>query len=801
MTGLVTFCEIVGTFAGIAALFLACLFAVVIRTRKSSLAWINRLFICFVIALASESLANVLADQHLQTSSQLWLRILVGLAILLCAVLCIPLYKRVRRHPQYDELQAANQQLEYTKRLFKTFLDETPFAAFVVDEQDRFVYANSTLAAMHKTTSDSMIGTTYRDWFSAEVSQSIKNENAVLRKTGQRTEYVTEFVLPSGSATFMANKFILPGPEEQSLIGVVAIEISEELQSKAIDSFLASIVELSPDAIYTVSDTLIITSWNEAAQRIFGYTANEIIGKHAEILAPTGRKQDIKRVISLLEKGAVLKDKEVVHLAQDGTIKHLSLSATKIKSFIGIGSSYAGIARDETEERSTAREMESLNRELDSRAEALSRANAELPLARDQAIEASVLRSSFVESMSHAIRTPLSGILGASELMLDKRLDRETYDSLKTVHESAQALLTIVNDILDLSKLEDELIYLESKPFRPSDLVHDCVKLVQPGAANKQLKLTVTIDAHLPEQVLGDQSKVRQILLNLLGNAIKFTAKGSVAVEVGQTDEDGSAATLRFSVKDSGTGIAPGDAPLLFTPFSRIEKSTKGIKGSGLGLAISKRYVDLMKGTIDFESTKNVGSTFWFAIPFIKVDSEGSLSDTTSNSKNKILEADLFRSGKVLVIEDNPVLSALTMKQLTRFGITADTAADGTTAIEKVKAADFDIILMDVNLPDISGYEVTQAIRQLEAESDETKAQSHLTKQKHIIVAMTAGAMTGDREKALEAGMDDYMAKPVETGKLRETLLYWLRQLPQHKPFTKVNLTAWSPLIDTKEKN
>ena len=364
-------------------------------------------------------------------------------------------------------------------------------------------------------------------------------------------------------------------------------------------------------------------------------------------------------------------------------------------------------------------------------------------------------------------------------------------------------MLTIVNDILDLSKLEDELIHLESKPFRPSDLVHDCVKLVQPGAANKQLKLTVTIDAHLPEQVLGDQSKVRQILLNLLGNAIKFTAKGSVEVEVEvvQTDEDDSAATLRFSVKDSGTGIAPGDAPLLFTPFSRIEKSTKGIKGSGLGLAISKRYVDLMNGTINFESTKNLGSTFWFALPFIKVDSAGSLSDTTSNSKNKILEADLFRTGKVLVIEDNPVLSALTMKQLIRFGITADTTANGKTAIEKVKAGDFDIILMDVNLPDISGYEVTQAIRQLEAESDATKAQSHLTKQRHIIVAMTAGAMTGDREKALDAGMDDYMAKPVETGKLRETLLYWLRQLPQHKPFTKVNLTAWSPLIDTKEKN
>lgn len=369
--------------------------------------------------------------------------------------------------------------------------------------------------------------------------------------------------------------------------------------------------------------------------------------------------------------------------------------------------------------------------------------------------------------MSHAIRTPLSGILGMSELLLEQTLDSDTREVVKTVHESAQALLSIVNDILDLSKLGDELIHLDCKPFDPSVLVNDCVTLVQPGADNKLLKLTITIANNIPERVIGDQSRIRQILLNLLGNAIKFTAQGTIAVRLSLEHDDDTEATLQFSVVDTGPGIDKNDAPLLFTPFSRIERSTRGIKGSGLGLAISKRFVELMHGAIGFESEKELGSRFWFTLPLKKVASSAEASGGIRSKTQIARETESLMHRRVLVVEDNPVLSALTLRQLSKFNMIAQAVTNGGDAVRLAGDNDYDIILLDVNLPDISGYEVTQRIRQMES-----SRQGH----RNIIIAMTAGAMSGDREKALEAGMDDYLAKPVHTAQLKDTLVCWLQQ-------------------------
>jgi PAS domain S-box-containing protein len=775
MTFLVTICDFLSVIAGVSAIFLVVLFLVLACTRKSSLAWINVQFSLVVLAIGSECLANVYAGQHSVSAAHLSIRSLVCVAMLACAVLSVPLYRRVRRHPKYDELQAANRELEYTKRLFKTFLDETPFAAYVVDAQDRFVYVNTRAARDHNVMPEQMVQTSYSKWFSPEICAQLVAQNASVRSSGKRQEIVNDLMLPSGKATFLTYKFLLPGPREDSLVGAVSLEISEELKSKAIDSRLAGIVELSPDAIYTVSDERLLTSWNQAAETILGYSASEIIGQPATILAPPGRAPVVAEAISRLAKGEIFKGKDFVHVAKDGTRKHLSLSATKIKSFLGVGSSYAAIARDETESRHAASQMLALNRALNSRIAALSQANKELPLARDQALDALELRSAFVANMSHAIRTPLSGILGVSELMLDKPLDRSTAETVQTVLESAQALLSIVNDILDLSKLQDESVQLESEPFNPSTLVNDCVKLVQPGAASKQLKLTVVIDPGLPERVFGDQSRIRQILVNLLGNAVKFTATGEVSIGLSLLSQDDEVATLQFAVADTGIGIAPEDAALLFTPFSRVEKSTKGIKGSGLGLAISKRFVDLMEGTIEFESRKSGGSRFWFVLSLRKDAGIREQKKIAFSDLQRSAEAELLSSSRVLLVEDNPVISMLTLRVLGKFGVKVESVSTGRGAIEKVRSTAFDIILMDVNLPDISGYEATSRIRQIETERKGRK---------HVIIAVTAGAMSGDREKALEAGMNDYLAKPVHPAQLREALVRWLGMPEQ----TRANL-------------
>ncbi len=767
MTFLVTLCDFLSLVAGGAATFLAGLFLIVTITRKSSLAWINVLFVIVVIALASECLSNVFAGEQHLSPAQLSSRILVCIAVFACAILNVPLYRRVRRHPQYDEVQAANRQLQYTKRLFDTFLNETPFAAYAVDAQNRFLYANARLAKDLDVSAEQILGTTYEDWFSKQIATQLADQNRSVLASGKRQEFVIDINLPNAKATFLSYHFPLPGPDGEPLVGAASLEISEELRSQAIDLLLANIVELSPDAIYTVNDEYKLKSWNQAAEHIFGYTAAETIGQPVSILAVPEQANQVNEDIGKLEQGEVFKDRDYLHVAKDGMRKHLSFSATKIKSFLGTSSSYAVIARDETESVLGAEKMTELNRQLDSRVAALSQANQELPAARDQALMALELRSAFVASMSHAIRTPLSGILGMSELLLDKNLDETTTETLQTIFESANALLTIVNDILDLSKLQQESMNQEHKLFNPSTLVRECIKLIQPGATNKQVELEISVDPQLPQSVVGDPARIRQILLNLLGNAVKFTAKGKVKIVVELLEQNEVEAIVKFAVEDSGIGIAPEEATYLFTPFARIEKSTKGIKGSGLGLAISKRFVALMQGKIDFESIKHGGSKFWFTLPLKKVASDLATSGS-ADAMAETLDASLLAASKILVVEDNPLLSALAVRQLANFGIAAESAASGQAALEKIKETHFDLILMDVNLPDINGCEVTSMIRNLEVER---KSRAH------IIIALTAAAMVQDRERALEAGMNDYLSKPVQPRHLKETLLRWLKTL------------------------
>ncbi len=723
-------------------------------------------FILVAVALGSECLSYVQEQHHLLTLAELWARVLVYIAVLLCAILSVPLYRRVRRHPQFDEIQRANRELDYSRRLFKTFLDETPFAAYVVDAKDRFVYVNGHVANNHKVSSDEMIGTTYDKWFPAELTQRLVAQNQAVLSSGQKEEFVNDVVLPVGNATYLSYKFPLPGPDEKSLLGVVSLEISEELSSRAVDSLLAKMVTLSPDAIYTVDEEGKITSWNKAAEEILGYTAAEIIGQSASILAPRKRNFDVASIITRLAQDSVIKDEDFIHVTKEGKHIRLALSATRVKSFLGTGANYAAIGRDQTEVRQTARQMKALNRALDARVAALSRANRELPLARDQAIESLATRSLFAASMSHTIRTPLSGVLGVSELLLDKKLDEDSAEIVKTILDSSEALLTIVNDILDTSKLETGDITIQHRPFNPSLLVYDCVKLVQPGASNQQITIEAKIDHDLPERLFGDPSRIKQVLLNLLGNAIKFTVTGTVTVEAELVSQTVEVATLQFSVTDTGIGIAAKDAPLLFSPFSRIESSTKGIKGSGLGLSISKQLVERMKGKIDFRSRPAGGSRFWFVLPLDK-QGVGSLTSASSGkaATSRVDDSTLLSSSSILIVEDSKAISLLTRKQLERYGVKVEAASTGKVALEKLATMHFDLVLMDINLPDMSGYEITGKIREMEQKEDRAPV---------IIIAVTACDTPGDREKALAVGMNDYLAKPVRQERMRAAIVQWL---------------------------
>jgi CheY-like chemotaxis protein len=276
----------------------------------------------------------------------------------------------------------------------------------------------------------------------------------------------------------------------------------------------------------------------------------------------------------------------------------------------------------------------------------------------------------------------------------------------------------------------------------------------------------------MPALVFGDFSRVRQVLLNLIGNAVKFTQHGNVTVRVQVEEHRDNHVILYFAVTDTGIGIASDEQHFLFKPFSQVDSSsTRKFGGTGLGLAISKRFIEMMDGQIGFSSEKGKGSTFWFKLPF---DQERLNSPPDHQFPSKISVApippELIRNRKILIVEDSPVLLELATRQLLLLGITAHSVSTGKEALEQFHSGNFDVILMDVNLPDCTGTDVARAIRSREKAEGRRRA---------IIIAMTAGAMKGDREQTLEAGMDDYLAKPVMIEALKTTLEKWLTTLPE----------------------
>jgi signal transduction histidine kinase/CheY-like chemotaxis protein len=409
-----------------------------------------------------------------------------------------------------------------------------------------------------------------------------------------------------------------------------------------------------------------------------------------------------------------------------------------------------------------SQEIEESRKQLETTNRELAKVNMELQIARDQAIEASNLKSAFVANISHELRTPLTGVIGLNDLLLGTELTPEQQDLASSVRASASALVAIVNDILDLSKIEAGKAELEAVPFNAIFLVQDISRLLAATAKHKGLKVGTFVDQTIPQFVVGDPARLRQILINLIGNSIKFTEKGEVSVKAVVESQDDQTVTILFSVSDTGIGIAPEEHRFLFEPFSQIDNSnTRRYGGTGLGLSISRRFVTMMGGEIGLESSKGEGSTFWFRIPFAK--------ERANTKPRRVIPANRAIGGltgneRVLVVEDNPFIRLVAVKQLENLGIHSDTANNGHEALEALKRCKYDLILMDCQMPQLDGFETTAAIRSSQSEDGNAD----------IVVAMTASAMVGDWEKCLEAGMDDYLSKPFELEELRAKLVKWL---------------------------
>jgi CheY-like chemotaxis protein len=386
-----------------------------------------------------------------------------------------------------------------------------------------------------------------------------------------------------------------------------------------------------------------------------------------------------------------------------------------------------------------------------------------LRLAKEAAESATRAKSRFLANMSHELRTPMNGVLGMLELALEGPLEEEQREFIDMAHKSAGSLLRILNDILDLTKIEAGKFAMEENPFDLRECVAGAVDILIPEARRKGFQLTETVAAEAPETVVGDQVRLLQVLTNLIGNAVKFTEHGKVEVrvEAGAGTPDGKR-ELIFTVTDTGIGIPADSKGILFRPFSQVDDSnTRRYGGTGLGLAICREIVERMGGAISVESEEGVGSRFTFTV-LLGEAGAGNVRNpppaTTSGPAPR--SHDREKRPRLLVAEDDPVSRQVLQVLFRRQNLEPDFVADGLQAVEKWEKGEYDLIFMDVQMPRMDGFEATRAIRGGEAEQG----------RRTPIVALTAHAFAEDEQRCMEAGMDAYIAKPIDFTKCMEMI-------------------------------
>jgi signal transduction histidine kinase len=409
-------------------------------------------------------------------------------------------------------------------------------------------------------------------------------------------------------------------------------------------------------------------------------------------------------------------------------------------------------------------DLENLNLDLTDKVDYSKKIEGELKTARNEAERMSQAKGEFLANMSHEIRTPMNGVIGTLQLLEDTELDESQEEYVNIALKSADALLNILNDILDLSKIEAGKLELEEVPFDLSEIARDLVALHSLIAEQKGIELKIDIDDQLPKIVVGDPTRMRQVLVNLISNALKFTSEGEVCVRLGVKLKDKDNVLVRVEVTDTGIGIPMDKHQRLFVAFTQADGSTtRKYGGTGLGLTIVRQLVEMMRGNLGIESELGKGSKFWFVIPMGIAKSQTLLKQVESVAYGTLL-------GHVLLVEDNPVNQMVAKKMLEKLGLDLTLAGNGKEALQKIEEEEIDVVLMDCQMPEMDGFEATRLLRERE----------HAANVQCVpVIAMTANVMEGDREKCLQAGMDDYLGKPVRLEELETVLRRWLLGSPQ----------------------
>ena len=523
---------------------------------------------------------------------------------------------------------------------------------------------------------------------------------------------------------------------------------AEHQRQREVDALIAtsrdryrSVIDSLTEVIFQVSMDGRWRFLNRAYTTFTGEDFRTALGRRAlRRVVPADRRKVLELLDPLREGTTPAGGWEFRYHTSDGSVRWFGMVAFVAQEEVGGTPVVTGTLSDVTARRET---------------------EVALRTAREAAERANRARAAFLATVSHEIRTPINGVIGMTGLLLDTNLTAEQWRYANTLRVSAEHLLQVINDMLDYSKLDAGKLEFEHLPLSLRELIDSVVAITAPRAAAKGIALTATLPNDPPEGLIGDAGRLRQVLLNLVGNAVKFTEAGEVAIAASLKDLGPGRAALTICVTDTGIGIPAGAAKTLFTEFGQVDSSvSRRFGGTGLGLAICKRLLDGMGGRIELESTPGVGSRFRFTVP---LDKARSAAEAEAVAEPEPIIGDVSLTGRVLVAEDNPTNQLITAAVLDKYGLRVDLVSNGIEAVDAVRSIPYDLVLMDMQMPEMDGLEATIAIRQLPGKAGEIP-----------IIGVTANAFREDHERCREAGMQDIVTKPFRWSDLAKRMTRYL---------------------------
>jgi PAS domain S-box-containing protein len=645
--------------------------------------------------------------------------------------------------------QQAEEALRASELRLRAVIGSAPVALYAFDLQGRYTLDEGRLLERVHRAPGSLLGQSIYERHRGRPQTLAAFERA---RAGERVT----FVAPNHDGSVVAEHHMAPLRDPQGqIVGVigVATDVTERMRAEEAlrrsEQSWRTLIEATPIGISMVDAQYRFAAVNDALCSMSGYARDELLGRGVSQVFPPEQSTALQAEHHRRFVQNVREPLEYTLLTKGGERRTVLTSGVTVSGPEGQPRRLS-FAIDITARRQAE--------------EALRRANADLAQANADLERASAAKSAFLATMSHEIRTPLNGVIGLSSLLRLTPLNPTQREYVEALQVSGETLLSLINDILDLSKIEADGLALEVGPLDVRQVVEEVVTVFAAQARAKGLALGAQVDAAVPSALEGDAGRLRQVLLNLVGNAVKFTDHGAVQVAVALLEKSADGTLLRIGVRDTGIGIAAAVQAQLFAPFMQADGSTtRRYGGTGLGLAIAKRLVQAMGGQIGVQSAPGEGSTFWLTLRLVLRETA---SDHGRPAASRMGPPVPGRArGRVLVAEDNPINRLVVVRLLESLGYAVEAVEDGRQAVEAAGRERYDLVLMDLHMPELDGFAATAAIRRREAAG----------KGRHLpIVALTADALAGDVEKSLAEGMDDYLSKPLSPERLAAMLERWV---------------------------